>query len=229
MSHVQLAASQRHATNAAASWPGSAQRHTRIRSLPAAHAQPNLRARNHRHTFPAWPSGDASRVARRRRAVCRAVRDPGLLHVPGPPKRPDGRFSATWRRLQRSFPILKYEGLLQRVAGTFVLLGLARLGHFLPVDGIDPFMGFYTPCEGRSGGRASQNLKQCTHLRCRFSRSWNGGQASRVQRHHCRRLFAWRGADRECVPHFCRDDRPDPRTQAAHGEAARGPRPRGAL
>ena len=150
MSSLLLAVSGHNANTAAARWPGQAEHHTRAHSLRAAHAQPCLCARRRRFDLSPWSSYDAQREPRRRRAVCRAARDPGLLNVPGPPKRPDGRFSATWRRLQRTFPVLKYEQLLKRVAGTFVLLAFARLGHFMPVEGIDPFAGQYTPGEGRN-------------------------------------------------------------------------------
>ena len=149
MSTLLLTRPGRDAITAGSSRPGQAQSHARGRGLRAAPAQPRLRARRHRHDPSAWCSCQAARDERRSRAVCRAaVRDPGLLNVPGPPKRPDGRFSATWRRLQQTFPILKYEQLLKRVAGTFVLVAFARLGHFMPVEGIDPFAGQYTPGEG---------------------------------------------------------------------------------
>ena len=145
MSSLLLATSGRYASTAPAVWLGQTQNQTRARSLLAARAQPCLRARRRRHAPSVRASRDAAAASRRRGAVCRAARDPGLLNVSGPPKRPDGRFSATWRRLQRTFPVLKYEQLLKRVAGTFVLVAFARLGHFMPVEGVDPFAGQYTP------------------------------------------------------------------------------------
>ncbi len=165
MSSLLPAVSGRYAASASAVWPGQAQCHTCTRGRRAAHAQPCLSVRRRRLTLSAWCSCDAQREPRRGRAVCRAARDPGLLNVPGPPKRLDGRFSATWRRLQRTFPVLKYEQLLKRVAGTFVLVAFARLGHFMPVEGIDPFAGQYTPGEGLPSpcGRCIRHL---SFLRC---------------------------------------------------------------
>ena len=65
--------------------------------------------------------------------------------MPGPPKRPDGRFSAAWQRLQRTFPVLRYEQLLQRIAGTMLLVGLTRAGHHVPLPDVPPMIGHHTP------------------------------------------------------------------------------------
>ena len=163
MSHLLFAASRCQAESAAAGWPAVTQRHTRIRGFRTVNAQPCPWARSYNRVLSACPSSDTAREPRRRRAVCSAARDPGLLHVPGPPKRPDGRFSAPWRRLQQTFPILRYEALLQRIVGTFLLLGLARLGHFLPLEGVHPFAGYYTPGKACCvpGSKDSRGQQSC--------------------------------------------------------------------
>ena len=146
MTQLLTAATARRTQTAPAGWPSPS--HCSLHGRTTARGQLCVGLLPHRHARDAAhrPTRGVPHCSRSpRRRVCCAVRDPGVLYVPGPPKRPDGRFSAAWRRLQRSFPVLKYEELLKRVAGTMLLVGLVRLGHHVPMPGVPPMLGRFTP------------------------------------------------------------------------------------
>ena len=146
MTQLLPAASARQAFTPPAGLLSLRQHSLRTNICPAARVQRCLAGRRLAGKLAARPGCSAAREPRRRRVqVCWAARDPSVLYVPGPPKRPDGRFSATWRRLQRTFPVLKYEELLKRIAGTMLLVGLVRLGYHMPLQGVPPMHGRFTP------------------------------------------------------------------------------------
>ncbi len=147
MTRLAPATVARQAHTAPARLLPTSQRSLRVRSCPATSVQRCLAGSRLACKLPARSGRDAARDPRGPRPVqaCCAARDPSVLYVPGPPKRPNGRFSATWRRLQRTFPVLKYEELLKRIAGTMLLVGMVRFGYHTPLPGVPPMHGRFTP------------------------------------------------------------------------------------